>query len=105
MGTTKPHDQLRRWNSADITDETALHIGKLIPAQTPIGLFVANEPSTVGLGDPTGDAGLRGGKARIECHYTPIWRQAPRQQAEQIFGHDVIHMMNDPEQHDRVEGF
>ena len=77
----------------------------MIAAETAIGPLITNEPATVGLGNPTGDAGLRGSEAWIECHYTPVWRQAPRQQAEQIFGHDVIHMMNDPEQHDRVEGF
>ena len=33
----------------------------------------------------------------------PFGARHLRQQAKQIFGHGIIHMMNDPDQHDRVE--
>jgi hypothetical protein len=100
----KTHDQLSRRNPADVVDYSSLQVGKMIAAETTIGLLVANKSAPVGLGNPTGEAGLRRRKAWIECDHASVRRHALRQQAKQVFGYGIIHMVNDPHQHDRVEG-
>ena len=100
----KTHDQFSRRNPADVVDYSSLQVGKMIAAETTIGLLVANKSAPVGLGNPTGEAGLRRRKARIQCDHASVRRHALRQQAKQVFGYGIIHMVNDPHQHDRVEG-